>query len=80
MIEDANQNRTLSLEEVAAWLSVTPKTVYRLLKKGRIPGFKVGGQWRFNEEMIKRWIADQVAIERLKTQYLRDPRDTNPTE
>ena len=50
----------LSVEETARWLSVTPRTVYRLVKGGRLPGFKVGGQWRFSRAILEAWVADEV--------------------
>ena len=56
----------LSVEEVAKRFEVNPTTVYRLAHRGILPGFKVGGQWRFSPEMLEAWIADQVTIERLK--------------
>jgi excisionase family DNA binding protein len=48
----------LTLDEVANYLRVHPSTVYRLLKKKRIPAFKVGSDWRFNLESIDHWRAD----------------------
>jgi excisionase family DNA binding protein len=47
----------LTLEEVASYLRVHPSTVYRMLKKGQIPAFKVGSDWRFNLESIDHWRA-----------------------
>ena len=47
----------LTLEEVASYLRVHPSTVYRLLKKGQIPAFKLGSDWRFNVESIDHWRA-----------------------
>jgi excisionase family DNA binding protein len=46
----------LTLEEVADFLQIHPSTVYRLLKKHRIPAFKVGSDWRFNQESIEQWV------------------------
>jgi len=46
----------LTLEEVADFLHVHPSTVYRLLKKRRIPAFKMGSDWRFNRESIEQWV------------------------
>lgn len=37
---------TLTPEEVAAILRIDKETVYRNLRQGRLPGAKVGGQWR----------------------------------
>ncbi len=47
----------LTLEELAGYLRVHPSTVYRMLKKGQIPAFKVGSDWRFNLESIDHWRA-----------------------
>ena len=46
----------LTLEEVADFLHVHPSTVYRLLKKRGIPAFKMGSDWRFNQESIEQWV------------------------
>lgn len=54
--------RYLSVEEVAQHFGVTPTTVYRLVQKGALPGFKVGFQWRFSPEMLESWVADQVTL------------------
>ena len=47
----------LTLEEVAEYLRVHPTTIYRLLKKHKIPAFKIGSEWRFNIASIDRWRA-----------------------
>lgn len=57
----------LSVEEVARWLDIDTRTVYRMVKQGKLPGFKAGGQWRFNRQMLESWVADQVTVERLKS-------------
>ena len=49
----------MTVREVATYLNVNEKTVYRLAQKGDIPGFKVAGTWRFRREDIDRWIDDQ---------------------
>ncbi len=46
----------MTLQEVADYLRVTEKTVYRLLKRGRIPAVKVGRQWRFEQDSIDEWL------------------------
>jgi excisionase family DNA binding protein len=48
--------RVLTLDEVARYLRVHQSTVYRLLKKKELPGFKVGSDWRFNVESIDHWL------------------------
>ena len=46
----------MTLEEVAEYLRVTLRTVYRLLKRGNIPAAKVGRQWRFDKASINEWL------------------------
>ena len=46
----------LTLEEVADFLQVHSSTIYRLLKNRRIPAFKVGSDWRFNQNSIEQWV------------------------
>jgi excisionase family DNA binding protein len=46
----------MTLQEVADYLRVTAKTIYRLLKQGRIPATKVGHQWRFDKTAIDEWL------------------------
>ncbi len=52
-------NDILDAEEVAAMLRVHPRTIMRLANQGQIPGFKVGGQWRFRREAIDEYIRAQ---------------------
>jgi excisionase family DNA binding protein len=47
--------RVLTVKDLAHYLKVHPTTVYRLLKDGQLPAFKVGSDWRFNVEEIERW-------------------------
>lgn len=46
----------LTLKEVAEYLKLAEKTAYRLAAEGKLPGFKVGGSWRFKKEDIQTWI------------------------
>jgi excisionase family DNA binding protein len=40
-------------------LGVHPSTVYKLIREGRIPSFRVGNDWRFLRDLIVRWMAEQ---------------------
>ena len=46
----------ITLKEVAEYLKLAEKTTYRLAAEGKLPGFKVGGSWRFKKEDIESWI------------------------
>lgn len=50
-----------TLDEVAAYLKVGKRTVYRLAAAKKIPAFKVGGTWRFQRQEIDQWIKRQMA-------------------
>lgn len=43
----------LTLEEVATYLKVTPRTIYRMLDEDQIPAFKIRGAWRFRKDEIE---------------------------
>lgn len=49
-------DQILTLKEVAEYLKLAEKTAYKLVAEGKLPGFKVGGSWRFKEADIERWI------------------------
>ena len=67
--------RFLTLQQAADWLGVHYMTAYRYVRTGRLPAFKVGVQWRVNEDDLapvksgrrgagsrsRRWTVDQVA-------------------
>lgn len=50
----------LTIAEVADYLQVAERTLYRLAATKKIPAFKVGGVWRFAKADIDRWIKDQT--------------------
>jgi excisionase family DNA binding protein len=54
--------KVLTVNELAEYLRVHRSTIYRLLKKGLLPGFKIGSDWRFNVEVIDQWRMKQGAI------------------
>ena len=58
-IRNAMNDQILTLKEVAVYLKLAEKTAYKLAAAGKLPGFKVGGSWRFKREDIDRWIEEQ---------------------
>jgi excisionase family DNA binding protein len=52
MVED----HFLTTEEVLEYLQVNLRTVYRLIKAGKIPAVRVGRQWRFRKRDIDQWL------------------------
>lgn len=49
----------MTIREVSEYLRLNEKTTYRYASEGTIPGFKVGGAWRFRKLDIDQWIEDK---------------------
>lgn len=61
MLKDSQEGEILTIKQVAEYLKVTDRTIYRLAAAKKIPAFKVGGTWRFSHEDIDQWIKQQTA-------------------
>jgi len=59
MPSSAADNAIMTIGEVADYLKVTERTIYRLAGAKQIPAFKVGGSWRFSKAEIDQWIKKQ---------------------
>jgi excisionase family DNA binding protein len=49
----------LTAKQLAAMLNISPKTVFKLAKAGRIPSFRVGSAVRFDAKLIIDWLRKQ---------------------
>ena len=58
---DQFPDRIMTVAELSEYLRVHPSTIYKLLRTGDLPGFKVGSDWRFNTERIDRWCIEHSA-------------------
>lgn len=58
--ESRPRNEILTIEEVAAYLRLTPQTIYKWAQEKRIPAVKLGKEWRFRKSILDRWIDDQI--------------------
>jgi excisionase family DNA binding protein len=56
----------MTVRDVAGFLAVDEKTIYRLAQQGKLPGFKVAGTWRFQMQDIQGWIDEQKRRTRTK--------------
>ena len=50
----------LTIDEVAAYLRLTPQTIYKWAQEKRIPAVKLGKEWRFRRSVIDRWFDEQL--------------------
>ena len=55
--------RILTVEQAAEKLQLTPKTLRKLLKEGKMPGRKVGRAWRVVETDIERWVGGEQMVQ-----------------
>jgi excisionase family DNA binding protein len=67
----------LTTRQLQELLQVDRTTIYRMLNEGRIPGFKVGGQWRFARDTIEAWLQEQARS--LEAAPASDPDAVRPT-
>lgn len=49
----------MTVKDVASYLKLNERTVYRMATSAKIPAFKVGASWRFKREDIEKWIEKQ---------------------
>jgi excisionase family DNA binding protein len=50
----ASDREVLTVREVGHLLQVHPTTVYKLVRQGKIPSFRIGSYWRFRTDLIVR--------------------------
>ena len=50
----------MDLRELAAYLRLDRQTLYNWLHQRKLSGIKMGGVWRFNRQMIDRWLQEQT--------------------
>jgi len=62
------EEKALTVKQVAEYLQVNKRTIYKLAQTGKIPCFKVAGTWRFWKREIDEWT-------RNRTTKLADERD-----
>ena len=56
----------MTIDEVADYLRINRKTAYRLAGEDKLPGFKVGGAWRFRRSEIESWIDEDARPAKVK--------------
>ena len=52
----------LTTDEVQAYLRITSRTMYRMIRSGELPAIRVGRQWRFRRSDMDRWLAQRAPM------------------
>jgi excisionase family DNA binding protein len=60
MAQPSQSDQIFTIKELSEHLRVHPTTIYRLLRQGHLPGFRVGSNWRFSRTAIEEWERDQA--------------------
>ncbi len=50
------------IDRLAAYLHLSPQKVSRLADRGKLPGRKVGGQWRFSRAEVHHWLEERIGL------------------
>lgn len=53
-------SEVLTIKEVAEYLKVNERTIYRLAASNDLPGFRVGNAWRFKRSDLDTWVLKQT--------------------
>ena len=66
--------KMLTIREVADYLSLSQRTVYRLIEERAIPALKVGGQWRFEQRALEKWVEAEISNHHEHRRHRNGPR------
>lgn len=59
-----NEDKWLSVVEIADYLGVSKESIYRWVEKGKIPAYRLGKFWKFKTDEVDRWIKSGNASEK----------------
>ena len=58
-MNDLQDDRVLTIDELARYLRIAKSTLYKLAQERRLPAQKVGRHWRFRKAAIDQWLAEK---------------------
>jgi len=58
---DAVPSPIMTTPEVAQYLQIHQSTLYKLIRRGQIPVMKIGSDYRFDREVIEKWMSDRTS-------------------
>jgi len=53
------EEKLLTVEDLAAYLQVSTKTVYRMIRRSQLPCYRLGNRWRFRKEEVDKWLESE---------------------
>lgn len=58
--------KDLDVDQLAAYLHLTPTQVRRLADRDQLPGRRIGGEWRFSEAEVHNWLEQRIGASNLE--------------
>lgn len=55
-------NVDFDIDSLAEFLHITPAEARKMAERGRVPGKKIGGQWKFFREEIHSWFENRIGV------------------
>lgn len=55
-------DRLMTLKEVAEYLHLTERTLYKWAQEGKIPASKLGSAWRFRKSDVDEWVEERKNV------------------
>ncbi len=55
-MQDGDAREVMNIRQAAAYLGISPDTLYGVIEKGAIPCFKLGNRWKFKKSLLDRWM------------------------
>ncbi len=62
-----SKDELLTVAETCRYLKIAPRTLYRYIQTRRMPGFKLGKEWRFVRSDLEQWLRQRPTARRRKT-------------
>jgi HSP20 family protein len=62
-MQDDEKDEVLTAEEAAEYLRMALSTLYRFMRTGQVPCFKLGNQWRFKKSVLDDWMERMSMID-----------------
>lgn len=60
-MKEKPEDEILTVKQVSNYLKLADSTVYRLAQDGKLPGRKLGGNWRFSRQRLDDWLQNTTA-------------------
>jgi len=54
-----NKDTIFTIQELSEYLRISRSTLYKLAQEGKLPGQKIGKNWRFRKEAIDKWLEER---------------------